>query len=60
MFAISLAEFNKSYIRDCVLKWYNDKDRRLGQKKRKAYKKERALLKKERHLRLENSPLLTK
>ena len=39
MFGISLAEFNKSYIKDCVSKWYNDEDRRLGQRKRKAYKK---------------------
>ena len=45
MFGISLAEFYKSYVKDCVSKWYNDKDQRLGQRKRKAYKK-RVLLKK--------------
>ena len=61
MFGISLGEFNKSYVKDCVSKLYNDKDQRLGQRKRKAYKKrERALLKKERHLRFDNFRLLTK
>ena len=39
MFGISLAEFNKSYVKDCISKWYNDKDQSLGQKKHKAYKK---------------------
>ena len=47
MFGISQAEFNKSYVKDYISKWYNDKDQRLGQRKCKAYKKrERALLKK--------------
>jgi hypothetical protein len=46
MFGISLAEFNKSYVKDCVSKWYNDKDRRLGQKKRKTYKKRESVTKK--------------
>ena len=39
MFGISLTEFHKSSVKDCVSKWYNDKDRRLGQRKHKAYKK---------------------
>ena len=39
MFGTSLAEFNKAYVKDCISKWYNDKDRRSGQRKRKAYKK---------------------
>ena len=39
LFGISLAEFNKSYVKDCTSKWYNDKDGRLGQRKHKAYKK---------------------
>ena len=59
MFGISLAEFNKSYVKDCESKWYNDKYQRLGQRKHKAHKK-RALLKKERHLTLENFHLLMK
>ena len=46
MFGISLAEFNKSYVKDCVSKWYNDKDWRLGQRKCKCIKRETALLKK--------------
>ena len=46
MFGISLAEINKSYVKDCVPKWYNDKDRRLGQREHKAYKKRESVTKK--------------
>ena len=47
MFGISLAEFNKSYIKNCISKWDNHKNWRLGQRKCKAYKiRERALIKK--------------
>ena len=46
MFGISLGEFNKSYVKDCMSKWYNDKDQRLGQRKRKAYKKRESVTKK--------------
>ena len=46
MFGILLAEFNKLYVKDCVSKWYNDKNRRLGQRKRKAYKKRESVTKK--------------
>ena len=46
MFGITLAEFNKSYVQDCVLKWYNDKDWRLGKRKRKAYKNREDVTKK--------------
>ena len=60
MFGISLAEFNKSYVKDCVSKWYNDKDWRLVQRKHKAYKMRERVTKKERHLTLENFCLLTK
>ena len=48
MFGISLAEFNKSYVKDCGSKWYNDKDQRLGQRKRKAYKKRESVTKKKK------------
>ena len=46
MFGISLAEFRKSYVKDCISKWYNDKGWRLGQRKCKAYKKRETVTKK--------------
>ena len=46
MFGISLAEFNKSYVKHYVSKWQNDKDQRLGQRKPKAYKKKEIVTKK--------------
>ena len=46
MFGISLAEFRKSYVKDCISKWYNDKGWRLGQRKCKAYKKRESVTKK--------------
>ena len=46
MFGILLEEFNKSYVKDCVSKWYNGKDWRLDPRKRKAYKKRESLTKK--------------
>ena len=35
----SLEEFNEKMVEKCVTFWYNQKGRRIHQKKRKAYKK---------------------
>ena len=50
MFGISQAEFNKSYFKDYISKWYNDKDQRLGQRKCKAYKKRENITKKKKDI----------
>ena len=50
MFGISQAEFNKSYVKDYISKWYNDKDQRLGQRKCKAYKKRESITKKKKDI----------
>ena len=37
MFSVPFTEFSQTYVQDCVTYWYNAKERRLGQQKRKAH-----------------------
>ena len=38
MKSLSIAEFNKDYLSQCVSHWYGSKAHWIGQKKRKKYK----------------------
>ena len=46
MFSMALTESSQTYVEDCITYWYNAKEHRLGQQKRKAYSKLKSTLKK--------------
>ena len=43
---LCLSPSSVKHVEDCVTYWYNAKERRLGQRKRKAYSKRQSSLKK--------------
>ena len=53
--AYPLSEFAEKYFDKCIERWYNKKDRRLNQPKRKEYKKRESKLKKRVRLDIEKN-----
>ena len=49
---ITLQDFHETYVKNCVHYWYNSKNRRLNQQKRKDYEKRQSKKAKRPHFRI--------